>query len=181
MFRQGIGWVLTGLGAFLGLVLSGRALCLGQHPVVLGAVERVRVLPWDVTFEARVDTGAAKSSLAATELRVIGREVEFRFPGAHLGDKVRLPVVRWVEVRTNLGREKRPLVQLEICVGGQRFHTLVNLDDRSGLKYPMLLGRETLRGRFLVDVGSTHLHPEPCGHDKVVESPVPRPEGPEMP
>lgn len=92
---------------------------------MLGAVEKVQILPWGLTLDARVDNGAAKSSMAAVDLRVRGKEVE-------------------------------------ICLAGQRLRTLLDLDDRTGLKYPMLLGRETLRGRFLVDVGRMHLHPQPC-------------------
>lgn len=113
-------------------------------------------------MDARVDTGAAKSSMAAVDLRVTGKEVEFSLPGLATKERVRLPIHGWVQVRTNLGKERRPLVQVEICLAGQRLRTLSDLDDRTGLKYPMLLGRETLRGRFLVDVGRMHLHPEPC-------------------
>jgi hypothetical protein len=153
-------WLLTILGilsAFLGCPVSQ-----AEEPVVLGAVEEVKVLPWGVTLLARVDTGAAKSSVAALDLKVKGKTAEFRFPDPGSKEKIRLPILGWVEVRTNLGKEKRPLVLMEICVAGRRFQTPVNLDDRSGLKYPMLLGRDTLRGRFLVDVARSHLHGRPC-------------------
>jgi hypothetical protein len=155
-------WSPIPLVALLCLLAQIPVSCPGQEVTVLGAVEKVVILPWGLALEARVDTGAAKSSLAAFDLRVKGKMAEFRLPDPGSKEKVRLPVLGWVEVRTNLGKEKRPVVRIEICVAGKRFQTLVNLDDRSGLRYPMLLGRESLRGRFLVDVGRTHLHPTPC-------------------
>ncbi len=148
------------LGVFLAFLNQEPA--SGDELLVLGAVEEVKVFPWGFTFLARVDTGAAKSSMAAVDLKVKGEKAEFRFPDPAPAEKVELPILGWVGVRTNLGKEKRPLVLMEICVGGRRFKTTVNLDDRSGLKYPMLLGRETLRGRFLVDAGRSQLHPRPC-------------------
>jgi|YNPNPStandDraft_1061719.scaffolds.fasta_scaffold00508_6 hypothetical protein len=149
--------------------------CLGQQATLLGAVEKVKLLPWGLVLEARVDTGAAKSSMAAIDLRVTGNLAEFRLPDPETKEKVRLPILGWVEVRTNVGKEKRPIVRMEICVAGKRFETLVNLDDRSGLRYPMLLGRESLRGRFLVDVGRSHLHPRPCGEGEGKEGRLPDP------
>lgn len=156
----------------LGFLVASSAptVCHAQELVVLGAVEEVKVLPWGLTLLARVDTGAAKSSMAASDLKVKGKTVEFRLPDPQLREKkIELPILGWVEVRTNLGKEKRPLVLMEICVAGQRFQTPVNLDDRSGLKYPMLLGRDTLRGRFLVDVARTHRHSKPCPHEGAKE------------
>lgn len=137
----------------------------GEESVVLGAVEKVRVLPWGFTLMARVDTGAAKSSMAALNLKVRGKTAEFRLPDPSFQEKLKLPILGWVEVRTNLGKEKRPLVLMEICVAGKRFQTPVNLDDRSGLKYPMLLGRDTLKGRFLVDVSKANLHSRLCPNE----------------
>lgn len=155
--------------------LLGYTISQAEELVVLGAVEEVKVLPWGFTLLARIDTGAAKSSMAALDLKVQGKSAEFRLPHPGFKEKVRLPILGWVEVRTNLGKEKRPLVLMEICVAGKRFKTPVNLDDRSGLKYPMLLGRETLRGRFLVDVTRSQIYHSPC--PKEVEG-NPHPSGP---
>lgn len=155
--KIGLGMMLGVFFAFLDCPFSP-----AEEPVVLGAVEQVKVFPWGVTLSARVDTGADRSSLAALDLEVKGKTVEFRLPDPGAKEKVKLPILGWVEVRTNMGKEKRPLVLMEICVAGRRFKTPVNLDDRTGLKYPMLLGRETLRGRFLVDVARSHIHPTAC-------------------
>lgn len=142
------------------------SVCFGEQLTILGAVERVKILPWGVILEARVDTGAAKSSLAALDLKVKEKIAEFRLPDPTMKEKVQIPILGWTEVRTNLGKEKRPVVSVELCVGGKRFRTLMNLDDRSGLKYPMLLGREALRGRFLVDVSRGNTHPPTCGEEQ---------------
>lgn len=153
-----------GLPLLLAVLFAHLAAAVSQaeKPIVLGAVEEVKVLPWGVTLLARVDTGAAKSSMAALDLKIKEKTAEFRLPDPRFKERVKVPILGWVEVRTNLGKERRPLVLMEICVAGRRFKTPVNLDDRSGLKYPMLLGRDTLRGRFLVDVARIHLHTGPC-------------------
>lgn len=168
LWHRGV-WLFMPLGVLLGLFCEAHIACHGQQATVLGAVEKVKILPWGLTLDARVDTGAAKSSMAAVDMRVTGKEVEFSLPGVAIKQRVRLPIHSWVQVRTNLGKERRPVVQMEICVAGQRLRTVLNLDDRQGLKYPMLLGRETLRGRFLVDVGRTYLHPQPCPEGKAEE------------
>jgi len=43
-------------------------------------------------------------------------------------------------------------VELEICLGSRRIRTLVNLADRSMVKYPLILGRNFLKEKFVVDV-----------------------------
>jgi hypothetical protein len=65
---------------------------------------------------------------------------------------LRLPIIEWRHVRTPEGRERRPIVELEICFGSRRIRTLVNLTDRSMVKYPLILGRNFLRENFIVDV-----------------------------
>lgn len=50
------------------------------------------------------------------------------------------------------GREKRYLVRLTLSAMGVRKTILVNLRDRSQLRYKLLLGRNWLADDFLVDV-----------------------------
>jgi hypothetical protein len=120
--------------------------------VTIGTIEDVLLLPWEVKLPARIDTGAAKSSLDAREIEVKEDRVEFKLPRKYGGLQLRLPIVEWRHVRTPEGLERRPVVELEICLGSKRFRTLVNLTDRSMVKYPLILGRNFLKESFLVDV-----------------------------
>jgi hypothetical protein len=134
----------------LSLLVSGTA--GAEEKVIIGAVEDVILLPWGLKLPARIDTGAAKSSLDAQELKVQGDMVEFKLPQKYGGLQLRLPIIEWRHVRTPEGRERRPIVELEICFGSRRIRTLVNLTDRSMVKYPLILGRNFLRENFIVDV-----------------------------
>jgi hypothetical protein len=123
-----------------------------EEKVTIGTVEEVILLPWRVKLPARIDTGAAKSSLDARELKVHEDRVEFRLPRKYGGRHLRLPIIEWRHVRTSDGLERRPVVELEICLGSNRIRTLVNLADRSMVKYPLILGRNFLKENFVVDV-----------------------------
>jgi hypothetical protein len=73
-------------------------------------------------------------------------------PGKYGGLRLRLPIIEWRHVRTPEGLERRPIVEMEICLGSNRIRTLVNLSDRSMVKYPLILGRNFLKENFVVDV-----------------------------
>jgi len=65
--------------------------------------------------------------------------------------RLRLPVIEWRQIQTALGTEKRPVVEVSICLGSKLFRTPVTLKDRSEMLYPFLVGRTALSGKFLVD------------------------------
>jgi hypothetical protein len=72
-------------------------------------VEDVIILPVGVKLPARIDTGAAKSSLYAVGLRIRDNMAEFRLPDKYGGLQMRLPVVEWKHLRTKEGLTKRPV------------------------------------------------------------------------
>jgi hypothetical protein len=133
-----------------------------EEKITIGAVEDVILLPWGVKLPARIDTGAAKSSLDARELKVRDKVAEFKLPQKYGGLQLRLPIVEWRHVRSPDGRERRPVVELEICLGSRRIRTQVNLTDRSMVKYPLILGRNFLREEFVVDVKRRKTAPPSC-------------------
>ena len=132
------------------------------NEIILGTVEDVILLPWSVKLPARIDTGAAKSSLYAQELRTQDNMAEFRLPEKYGGLRLRLLIVEWRHLRTAEGLKKRPVVDLELCIGPKRLRTKVALDDRAGLKYPLLVGRNTLSGTFIVNPKKRRLAPPQC-------------------
>jgi hypothetical protein len=133
-----------------------------EEKTVIGSIEDVILLPWGVKLPARVDTGAAKSSLDARELRVQDDMVEFKLPQQYGGLQLRLPIIEWRHIRTPEGRERRPIVELEICLGSKQVRTKVNLTDRSMVKYPLILGRSFLREDYVVDVKRRRTSPPSC-------------------
>jgi hypothetical protein len=146
--------------AALSLLVPGTV--YAEEKIIIGGIEEVILLPWGVKLPARIDTGAAKTSLDAQELRVQDDMVEFKLPKKHGGLKLRLPITDWKHVRTPEGLERRPIVELEICLGSRRIRTEVNLADRSMVKYPLILGRNFLREDYVVDVKRQRTAPPNC-------------------
>ena len=130
--------------------------------VTIGAVEDVVVLPWNVTLPARIDTGALTSSLDARELTVRDNKALFKLRNEYGSLRLSLPIIEWRYIRSAIGEERRPVVEMEICLGRKRFRTQVTLKDRSRVKYPFLVGRRALQEHFLVDVSRSNVFPPSC-------------------
>lgn len=133
----------------------------------LGWQERVRLpdlgLPW---MKAKVDTGARTSALHAYDLQVIERDgrqyVRFKVhPRQHNFERVvetEAELVDQRHVRSSAGRLTfRPVIRTILEVADQRVPIEVTLICRKKLKFRMLIGREALQGRFLVDSEKTYL------------------------
>jgi hypothetical protein len=146
--------------AVLSLLVLGTA--NAEEKITLGAVEDVILLPWGVKLPARIDTGAAKSSLDARELVIQDGMAEFKLPQEFGGVQLRLPIIEWKHIRSPDGRQQRPVVELELCIGSKRIRSKVNLTDRSMVKYPLILGRNFLRKNFVVDVKRRMTAPPRC-------------------
>lgn len=133
-----------------------------QEKVTIGLVEDVVLMPWKIRLPARIDTGAAVSSLDARSLKVIDNEVEFVLPSKYGGQKIRLPIAGWHTVRSAEAKERRPIIEIELCVGPKLIRAKVNLNDRSQMNYPFLLGRNILAENFVVDCDRNNCAPPNC-------------------
>ncbi len=132
--------------------------------IVLGTVEKVILLPWGIQVPARIDTGAATSSLDVCDIKTLSKkEVQFKLPDRCGGHEIRMPVIAWRSIQSTTGKsDRRPVVEIEICLGSRRFRTQVTLNDRSQMEYPLLIGRRTLEGNYLVDVSRSNILPPHC-------------------
>jgi hypothetical protein len=119
--------------------------------ITIGAVEDVILGPWGVSFPARIDTGADLSSLDARDIVVRNDVAAFKLGKRYGGLQLQLPVVEWRHIQTATGTEKRPVVEISLCLGPKLVQTLATLKDRSEMLYPFLVGRSALSGNFLVD------------------------------
>ena len=137
--------------------------------VIIGAVETVAVYRLDYRLNARIDTGATHSSLHAEQIEVFvdsGNRKRVRFGVRDAGGFIRnfsLPLHRTAHIRRHDGkRESRPVVKLGLCLGKVYQEVETTLVDRTGLTYPLLIGRSFLSGRFLVDVSLQHTQDIAC-------------------
>jgi hypothetical protein len=118
---------------------------------VIGAVEEVVLFPWGVKLPARIDTGTELSSLDVLDLTIKKKVAQFKLPEKYGNTLISLPVIRYSNVRSADSRERRPVVEIELCLGSKRMRVQANLTDRSHLEYRLIVGRNVLRQGFIVD------------------------------
>jgi hypothetical protein len=132
---------------FLFVVGKGNA----EEKITVGEVEDVILMPWGVRLPARIDTGAATSSLDARELKIKNNMADFKLPKNYGGVQLHLPVTEWQKIRSADFKEKRPVVEITFCLGPKLIHAQVTLNDRSTVRYPLIIGRNVLKDNFVVD------------------------------
>jgi len=130
--------------------------------MTIGEVEEVVLMPWGVRVSARIDTGAATSSLDARELTVKNNIAEFKLPKKYGSLQLRLPVKEWQKIRSADFKEQRPVVEITFCMGPKLIHTHVTLNDRSAVRYPLIIGRNVLKDNFVVDCMHSNCLPPSC-------------------
>jgi hypothetical protein len=129
----------------------------------IGPVTTITEVSSGLPFPARVDTGATTCSIHYEELEIedaaespeenIGKRVRILIKNTD-GDKgwISTKIVDHVTVRTTTDDDDRYKVRLKLRWQDIEKHVLVTLKDREKMKYPLLVGRNFLRGDFLVDV-----------------------------
>jgi len=130
---------------------------------VIGEVEDVVIHPLNLKFEARIDTGAKSTSIHAENIQLIEREGK-RYVRFSLLDKETNTLVelerrfrRKVLIKQQGGNnESRYVVTLWLTLGKTKDEVEVNLTDRSDYDYKLLVGRNLLTDRAIVDVSLRH-------------------------
>ncbi len=135
--------------------------------IVLGEIEQVVVksagLPRGVKYMARIDTGATSTSLHATNITRFERDgdkwVRFDIDSPRDEDIITLerPLVRRIRVKREEQDDRRLVVVLTLELGKIRRHVEVSLTDRSGMEFPVLIGRNFLRDAAIVDVSQREI------------------------
>ncbi len=138
---------------------------MSKYKVIISRNEPVDVIDVALGVPAKVDTGAFRSSIHATDFKVRNQDGQKVLTCNLLGHPAS-PVKRafqtadfsQVNVTNSFGQEEnRYEVTLRVKVGPKIFNTSFTLADRSNNLFPVLIGRKLLSGRFLVDVASSNL------------------------
>jgi hypothetical protein len=142
---------------------------LDEEFEIFGWVEWVKLLDGELRLKAKLDTGAANSSLDATNIERFRKDgqrwVRFTVSDPDSDNQLELekPLVRNVRIiRHDGNHQRRPVIKMDICVGDRIREVEVNLIDRSNFIYPMLLGRSALEGFALIDSGQTFQNRPRC-------------------
>jgi hypothetical protein len=110
-----------------------------KERIVIGPVEYVKIIGHngEARVKGKIDTGAARTSVDVWLAANIG-----------LG-----PTVDVARVKSALDEVRsRPLVRGKVEIAGQEFALAVSVNDRSDMRYPVLIGMDILGlGRFLID------------------------------
>jgi hypothetical protein len=165
---------------FVGVILAG-SIVTAQEQVaeptprvaekrIIGPTTMIAEANSELDFKARVDTGAMTTSVHVEEWAIedesakmednLGKKIRFRMSN-HKGES------QWVEsrieevavVKTAQHQAPRYKVQLTLRWNDVKKEVLVTLNDRSHMRYPLLLGRNFLEGDFVVDV-APHKQPQ---------------------
>ena len=113
---------------------------------------------------AKIDTGARTSSLHGTVIDEFERNGEklVRFAVDFQDSKVRqICEAVHVDVRgitsSNGETQYRYVIKTPLRLGDVEFRAEISLANRADMKFPMLIGRSSLRRRFVVDSGYSWL------------------------
>lgn len=121
-------------------------------------------------IKVKVDTGARSSSLHAFNIQQVERDgvpyVRFEVHPRQRSDNevvnVEWPVLEYRSVRSSSGEAAhRPVIVTEVEIMGMRWPIELTLANRDQMGFRMLLGREAVRGRFVVDAGNSFLGGRP--------------------
>lgn len=128
-----------------------------------GEDEYVYIKEADATFDARIDTGAAVSSISAKDVTEFERNGKrwYRFT-VEANEKeivVEAPFVRSSTIRqvSKHTTTERVVVALNVKVGDYSTKSEFTLSDRTKLQYPLLIGRTLLQDIAVVDVARDHI------------------------
>jgi len=117
-------------------------------------------------IKAKIDTGARTSALHAFEVDPFERDgrdwVAFAVHPLQRNSETvvrcEAPLLDRRTVRDSGGHEEeRCVIETELELGGQRWRVEMTLTARDNMGFRMLVGRTAIRGRFIVDPGSSYL------------------------
>jgi hypothetical protein len=121
-------------------------------------------------IKVKVDTGARTSALHAYDMESFQRDgaawIRFTLHPKQ-GDNVTVQRVEALlkerrKVRPSTGEAKlRPVIEVPVQIGPDRWQIEITLVRRDMMGFRMLLGREAVRGRYLVDPGRSFLAGRP--------------------
>jgi hypothetical protein len=132
-------------------------------PPLIGWRERVRLPELGIgPIIAKIDTGARTAALHAEDIRIEGRgrrkQVRFKVPVNGRTHHCVLPYRGEKRIKSTSGHSQtRVVVETIIRIGTADIRAEVTLTDRADMGVPMLLGRATVRGHFVVHPGRSYI------------------------
>lgn len=141
----------------------------------VGWIEEIAISEVGSVVKAKLDTGAKTSSVDAEiiDIRKTGKETE-----TSTGDTIvfaltlkegtiktfERPVNRYVRIKKKGGGYiRRPVITMQFCIAGRKVKEEVNLANREGFVYPVLVGRNMMRDAdIIIDANKMFLSRPTC-------------------
>jgi hypothetical protein len=129
----------------------------------IGRIDKVDFPLLDLfDIESKIDTGAYTSSIHCKNVKVEDNYLKCNFldeehPNYHereiVFDEYDVKVVK----SSNGQSEPRYRIKTEIIIFGKTHEIYLTLSDREEMRFPVLLGRNFLSKKFVVDINQTNL------------------------
>jgi hypothetical protein len=121
-------------------------------------------------IKVKVDSGAKTCALHATKIRYLDKHdgetwVSFMVVSQtepRHAMRVRAPLVEQRVVRSSMGHASlRPVIRTQISLGGETWPVQITLVNRDPMGFRMLIGRQALKGRFLIHPAKSFIRSKP--------------------
>lgn len=144
-----------------------RTSSIKQQLPVIGWRERLALPELGISeIKAKIDTGARSSALHAFELEIFTRDGKemVRFKVHPYQRDTKRTVIAEAEllesrtVRSSMGHAQlRPVIQTVVKLGEMKWPIELTLTNRDEMGFRMLLGRQAMRRRWLVEPGKSFM------------------------
>jgi len=135
---------------------------------IIGRLEKVQLPDLSIiNLDAKIDTGAYTSSLHCHSVEVYLSKGKSRvrfyvldpLHPEYEGNNFDSPVHKIKNIKSSNGIvSERVIIKQKIIFGDKKTTIQLSLSNRSDMKYPVLIGRRFISGKFLVDVAQKYLY-----------------------
>ncbi len=139
-----------------------------QRGLILGRCEWVSLPDLDISaIPAKIDTGAKSSSIHAYDIHIQEKNgQEFVSFDLHpikqketLVIRCEAPVLKYINVKSSSGHiQRRPFIRTKIKMAGYLWDIDLNLTNRDEMGFRMIIGREAINKRALIDPALKYIH-----------------------
>ncbi|MDO6595644.1 RimK/LysX family protein [Oceanihabitans sp. 2_MG-2023] len=129
----------------------------------IGRVDKIDFPKLDLyTIDVKIDTGAYTSAIHCSQIQVDGENLICTFYSKghpnFSGKEVIFENFTKTNIKSSNGfKENRFKVKSEVIIFGKTYKINLTLSTREDMKFPVLIGRQFLKRKFLVDVDQENI------------------------
>lgn len=111
-------------------------------------------------IEGKIDTGAYTSSIHCESIVVLqeeGKPVLYVTIEQNEMKLLRFEKFSRKTIKNSFGEmEERYVIKTVFHIGEKKIRSVISLSNRDNMRFPVLIGRRLLKGKFLIDVKQVH-------------------------